>query len=528
MVHREKESMARESALESADVQLVASFEQAQAEFDPDTPFRILILGDWSGRSNRNLSASSAELFGWRPLLVDRDNLDLLIAKLGAKLHLPLADGSLSLTITFNQLADFHPDRIFERLEIFQALRGTRERLQNPKTFNAAAQEVRKWANIKSSESRPQQITSDAPSSDRAASSGGGLLDQILEAAPSEPRTPVSRGKPVSPEISAFVREAVKPYLISVDEMEEEQLLAAVDSAVGAEMAAILHNRDFQALESAWRALDFLVSRLETGSEMKVYLLDISEEEFERDLGSTEDLESTAAFKLMVQDTVGTSGGLPWAVIAANYVFDPESQSIRNLERISHIAKSARAPFIAAANSQLLQGDSFPEVAELQTPNPEASDAWDSLVRSSDACYLGLALPRFLLRLPYGSATEPAERFNFEEMPEDIKARHESYLWGNPAFAVVYLLGKAFSESGWNFRPGDLQEIEGLPLHVSSCEGETEIKPCAEVLMTIRAAEEIINRGLMPLISMKETDTVRVGIFQSVAGTRLAGRWDQA
>src|SRR6266498_1770897 len=488
MVHREKESMARESGLESADVQLVASFEQAQAEFDPDTPFRILILGDWSGRSNRNLSASSAELFGWRPLLVDRDNLDLLIAKLGAKLHLPLADGSLSLTITFNQLADFHPDRIFERLEIFQALRGTRERLQNPKTFNAAAQEVRKWANIKSSESRPQQITSDAPSSDRAASSGGGLLDEI----------------------------------------EEEQLLAAVDSAVGAQMAAILHNRDFQALESAWRALDFLVSRLETGSEMKVYLLDISEEEFERDLGSTEDLESTAAFKLMVQDTVGTSGGLPWAAIAANYVFDPESQSIRNLERISHIAKSARAPFIAAANSQLLQGDSFPEVAELQTPNPEASDAWDSLVRSSDACYLGLALPRFLLRLPYGSATEPAERFNFEEMPEDIKARHESYLWGNPAFAVVYLLGKAFSESGWNFRPGDLQEIEGLPLHVSSCEGETEIKPCAEVLMTIRAAEEIINRGLMPLISMKETDTVRVGIFQSVAGTRLAGRWDQA
>jgi type VI secretion system protein ImpC len=214
-------------------------------------------------------------------------------------------------------------------------------------------------------------------------------------------------------------------------------------------------------------------------------------------------------------------------VIAANYVFDPESQSIRNLERISHIAKSARAPFIAAANSQLLQGDS-PDVAELQTFSAEASDAWDSLVRSSDASYLGLALPRFLLRLPYGSATEPAERFNFEEMPEDIGARHESYLWGNPAFAVVYLLGKAFSESGWNFRPGDFQEIEGLPLHVSTNEGETEIKPCAEVLMTVRVAEEIIDCGLMPLISMKETDTVRVGIFQSVAGTRLEGSWDQA
>jgi len=92
---------------------------------------------------------------------------------------------------------------------------------------------------------------------------------------------------------------------------------------------------------------------------------------------------------------------------------------------------------------------------------------------------------------------------------------------------VIYLLAKAFSESGWALRPGDFQEIEGLPLHVIQQDGESRIKPCAEIVMTVRAAEKIIERGLMPLIWMKDTDVIRLGLFQSIAGTRLGGRWDQ-
>jgi type VI secretion system protein ImpC len=92
---------------------------------------------------------------------------------------------------------------------------------------------------------------------------------------------------------------------------------------------------------------------------------------------------------------------------------------------------------------------------------------------------------------------------------------------------VIYLLAEAFSESGWNLRPGDFQEIEGLPLHVIKQDGESRIKPCAEIAMTVRCAEKIIEQGLMPLIWMKDTDAVRLGLFQSIAGTRLAGRWEQ-
>jgi type VI secretion system protein ImpC len=132
------------------------------------------------------------------------------------------------------------------------------------------------------------------------------------------------------------------------------------------------------------------------------------------------------------------------------------------------------------------------------------------------------------LRLPYGKETDPTEEFDFEELSADdnISARHESYLWANPAFAVAYLLAKGFSKNGWEFRPSDALEIEGLPLHIFERNGESEIKPCAEALLTVRAAKEIIDSGFMPLLSMKDSDTIRLGMFQSIAGTRLRGRWD--
>jgi type VI secretion system protein ImpC len=134
-----------------------------------------------------------------------------------------------------------------------------------------------------------------------------------------------------------------------------------------------------------------------------------------------------------------------------------------------------------------------------------------------------------LLRLPYGKETEATEEFSFEEMPEASDEQHESYLWANPAFAVAYLLAEAYLQSGWDLRPGECQEIEGLPIHVYKVEDETRIKPCAEVTMNLRVAEKIIEQGAMPLITIKDTGTVRLGMFQSLAlpATNLLGRWSQ-
>jgi type VI secretion system protein ImpC len=150
--------------------------------------------------------------------------------------------------------------------------------------------------------------------------------------------------------------------------------------------------------------------------------------------------------------------------------------------------------------------------------------AFSELQKIAEARYIGLALPGFLLRLPYGKETSEAELFPLEEMPEEPK--HQDYVWGNPAFACAVLMAEAFSESGWDMRPGEALDIPDLPAHVyKKKDGETTIKPCAEVLMTESEAEALMERGLIPLLSMKDSDRVHVAGFRSINGTELAGRW---
>ena len=525
--------MSHEISLESFDAQLVATMEETDAQLTSGTTFRVALLGDWSGRSNRGLLASGSELARWRPWLVDRDNLDEVMTRLGVRLRLPLGSaGTSKLALDFNRLEDFHPDRIFERAELFQTLRQTRARLSNPKTFAEAAQEVRRWADLPEPEPR-----SSKPDQEQGAAAGDAkvserrLLDQVLEM--SDERTmPAPRAHPdnLSPDIRSLVQEVVRPYLLP-DDSEQESLIAALDRAVGEEMRAIIHHNDFQTLESAWRALDFLVSRLGTGAQLKLYLLDISQDELRADLREDGPVEATGSYKLLVESTVETFGGEPWAMLAGNYFFDFAATDAELLKRLSIIANDATAPFVAAATSHVVGCESL-----VASPDPDnwqfVSDgetelAWEELRRLPTARYLGLVLPRFLLRLPYGRDTKPTEEFSFEELPENVDSRHDSYQWANPVFAVAYLLAQAFLQSGWDLRPGEIQEIDGLPIHVYEQDGATYIKPCAEVLMTMRAAERIIERGPMPLLTIKETGTVRLGMFQSLAlpATRLAGRW---
>lgn len=489
---------------------------EAEAPKSDETPFRVVLIGDWSGRVNRSVFASRSELAASRPLVIDRDNLDRIMSRLGVKLHLPItSDGSLSLDIAFNQLDDFHPDRLLKGLEMFQHSLLTRSRLSNPATFAQEAEAFRKRAGI----SAPDVVEE----SDDTPASEGSLLDQILEAKP-------GRTKPnLSPEIGALIREAVKPFVSPDNDAEREQLVAAVDTAITKELRAIMHQADFRSLEAAWRALAFLVSRIDTGPDLKLHVLDISRPELEADLLSEGEIEATALYKILVEQTKGVAGVAPWAVIAANFEFDLTTGDAKLLERLSMIANEAGAPFIAGAGSRLAGCESLAETPDpddwRQSADTETEAAWNELKQLPGARFLGLALPRFLLRLPYGAETEPVDEIDFEEMPHDNN-QHETYLWANAAFVVVYLISKAFSESGWDLRPGDFQEVEGLPLHIRQEDGDSQIKSCAEISMTVRAAEKIIERGLMPLIWMKDTDVIRLGLFQSIAGTRLAGPWD--
>ena len=196
---------------------------------------------------------------------------------------------------------------------------------------------------------------------------------------------------------------------------------------------------------------------------------------------------------------------------------------------MAKIAAAAGAPFLAGANLDLVGCESIDDLPDprqwKKQPDAETAKAWAGVRNRPEAGYVGLVLPRFLLRLPYGKDTESTESFEFEELADP--KNHEDYLWSNPVFAPVLLLAQSYAEQGWELRPGSVSQISGLPVHTYTEDGESQAQPCAEVLMTQTAAEDIVEKGLMLLASLKNQPAIRLVRFQSIANppTALAGRW---
>lgn len=484
-----------------------------------DGAFRILVLGDFSGRRNRGVLEPLGRR---RPIRVDRDELDAVLSKLEARLLMPVA-GTVGRPIPaeFHSLEDFHPDSIFERVKAFSGLRQLRENLFDPAAFETAAKEIRGWGRPKV-EPDPEE----SPEASESASDAEDVAGELLAAHASRPP---AAGFPGSKEWDRYLVGLVEPHLAARDDSDQTALVARADESIGVWMREVLHGEDFQALEAAWRGLAFLLRRSETDSELQVFLLDVSKGELSADLRSAEDLRATAIHRLLVEEAVETPGGEPWALFAGNYTFEATVEDAALLARLGKIAKAANAPFLAAASPRLLGCESLAETPDPKNWNLEegsgASEIWEAVRGLPESSFLGLALPRFLLRLPYGRETDPTEMFSFEEL--SFGAPHEGYLWGNPVFLCAYLIGRSFSENGWKLRPGEFRDVDGLPLHVFEEEGESNIKPCAEALLTERAADRILETGLMPILSVRGRDTVRLVRFQSISSPvgALLGPW---
>jgi type VI secretion system protein ImpC len=522
--------MSKPISFEALDFKVVSSMDETRSRPKPETPFRICILGDFSGRSNRSIVDPSFAFEKPRPIKVDRDNIEDVMKTLGVTIQLSLAgESGPPVVIRFAELDDFHPEQLYAHLDLFQTLRETRKRLNDLRTYASAKKEIQSWMGADETSEPPEPVLKQPPPKPALRGQvSGSLLDQIVGEA--EGRHPDTRTVSQPSEWDAFLQKIVGPYLVPGDDPEQEELVGAVDASISGLMQTILHHPDFQAIESAWRALRFLVNRVETDALLKVYLLDISKDELAADLRASDDLETTGTYRLFVEQASGIPGGEPWAMLAGNYSFDKTRDDAEILGRMAIIARFAGAPFITAAHDHFLGCDSLAHTPDSDDWNRsvDAKDrrAWEALREFPDVTYLGLVLPRFLLRLPYGEASDPVNYFDFEEMPQG--SAHEDYLWGNPSFACALLLAQAFSRYGWDLAPGRYLEIRGLPLHVYREDGKAVVKPCAEVLLTERAALGMMDKGIMPLLSIKNQDAVRLGRFQSLADppTRLAGRWE--
>jgi type VI secretion system protein ImpC len=212
-------------------IELTADTKQPSTHNAPqaDTPFCIALLGDFSNRG--------AKLSQRPPILIDRDNFDDVLAQLKVQLQLPPGVASSeSVTLQFNDLEDFHPDRIFEHVEAFQLLDDLRRRLKNPATFEAAAAEMRALIDTPAASSMAQQPV---PAPNPPQVNASELLDQIIDASPGQ--KPAVRPDEILGDWQGFLRRLVAPHLVPQAHPQAQQLIAHIETAMSEQMRAILH-----------------------------------------------------------------------------------------------------------------------------------------------------------------------------------------------------------------------------------------------------------------------------------------------
>ena len=303
--------------------------------------------------------------------------------------------------------------------------------------------------------------------------------------------------------------------LISDDALRSiEAMIAAIDAKLTEQVNLIMHHEDFQGLESAWRGLHYMVNNTETDETLKIRVFNISKKELGRTLKKFRGTawDQSPIFKKVYEEEFGQFGGEPFGLLVGDYYFDHSPMDTQLLADIAQVAAGAHAPFIAAAAPTVMQMDSWNELSNprdltkiFQTPEYAA---WRSLRESDDARYLGLAMPRFLARQPYGAKTEPVEEFAFEE--DTSGEQGINYTWSNAAYAMATNITRAFKLYGWTTQIRGVESggaVEGLPTHsFPTDDGGVAMQCPTEIAISDRREAELAKSGFMPLIHKKNSD----------------------
>jgi type VI secretion system protein ImpC len=468
--------------------------------------FRIALLGDFSAGANRGRLETGKQLATRKALKVDCDNLDATLMRLKVRLTLPAGPGGSSVELSIASMEDFHPDQLFENLEFFAELSGLRQRLENSSTFAKAASEVQSWAGT-----IPPQGTADGLARGSVIPADGKLSDfSALVGRPSAQDASLRS-------LKELLRELVAPYVVQAADPRQPAMIGAVDEALSAAMRGVLDNPDFQALEALWRSVDFLVRRLETDESLQIVLYDISAEELAADLSKADSLDQSGLYDLLIEQPAGDANQGPLSAIIGLYTFERTPPHAELLGRLARIVAEAPAVFLSAVGADCLDQDP-------KDLHPLIKEAWGALAKMPEAGYLGLASPRFLLRLPYGAKTEPIESFEFEEFTPKTGLR--GMLWGNPAVIGALLLGQTFAAQGSKMSLGSVLGVGEMPFYYfTDKDGDQVALPCTERMMTARLSSLLTGQGLIPLVCMKGSPEVRLGGFGSIAGHELGGTW---
>jgi type VI secretion system protein ImpC len=452
---------------------------------------------------------------------VDLDSFDEVFARVAPAVALPSGPGIASATLEIRCLDDFHPDRLFERIASFASLRDLRERLLDPATFKAAAAQMgaRGRGTSELDRSMPTDGAIPAIVTDESAA---GTLERLLGNAPS---VGMAASLGLDRAVDTLIREAVAPHIVPDVAAMQSTHVATVDAELAAQMRHVLHDESFSALESAWRGVQWLVTRLDLGEELQLHILDVTRDELQADLNAARsNLADSGLHRALCPE--GMNIGPGWALLAGLFSVGLSADDLDLVAALGAVASSVGGPVVLAASPSLLGCDGAAKLADPRTWRPLEPDAaahWLALRQSAVAPWIGLVAPRVLMRLPYGKRTDATERFAFEEQPAE--PIHETLLWGPGSLAVALLLGRAFGDGGWEAAGNPGSHIDQLPAYSFERDGEMQRQPCAEVWLDEPAVDALVAYGVMPLASDRRSAAVRLLRSQSItlANLPLAG-----
>jgi len=441
-------------------LQFDLGFGRAGRPRDESEPMRLLVFGDFSGTP-----AGERPPLASRPTArVDIDTLDVVIKRLSPRLRMPTGE------IRFAQLDDFHPDHLYTRLDVFQALREAR--------------------------ANPPADTGD-------------LLGRLLGKPTGSAAAP---GTPPTGGLDALIHNIVAPHIVKDASDQSKTYLKAVDAAIAEEMRKLLHAPAFQLREAAWRGVQWLISSLELDENLQLHVFDVTREELFADIvGAQGKLAQTGVYRALVDRWRNVPGSHGWSVLVALFDFGPSNSDMGLLAALGLIASQAGGPLLAGADPALA-GDDKGTLA-----------GWLALRRSEAAPWIGLVTPRVLLRHPYGKASDPIQAFAFEEFAG--LPVHDEFLWGSGALVPALLAGRAFTARGWDMELGDEREIGDLPAYTFMRDGEPEMQACGERYLTESELQGLLTAGLIPLASRRDRNAVVVIRFQSVSDPPAPLAW---
>ncbi len=341
--------------------------------------------------------------------------------------------------------------------------------------------------------------------------SSSSLLDEILGESKIKPS---QDGYDVAKKgVQAFITNMLAPAAAAgqkIDKALVDTMIAEVDARMSVQLDEILHSDEYQKMESAWRGLKYLVDRVDFRENIKVEVLNVSKTDLLEDFEDAPELTKSGLYKIAYSNEYGVFGGKPYGLICGNYDFGPGPQDIELLRKCAAIASVAHAPFISNAGSEFFGEESYlplPNLKDLRSHFEGAQyQRWQSFRETEDARYVGLCMPRFLLRLPYGQATVPVKSFDYSE---GVVGEHDSYLWGYASTALAARIAASFAEYRWApniIGPQSGGTVENLPLHQYEAMGEIQTKIPTEVMLTERREFELSEEGFIGLTFRKDAD----------------------